>query len=210
MELAMTNMIPLDHKKPIAASLQPDSFNEVQTAIEVLSKGLPIMPSIQDPIVFKGIMAEFLAPYPTDVLMRAVNQAIRDFKYMPSINELVAICEQLVASRRAEIAEVRRRQQEREERQRRCRDFRARLAIATGDDAPSLNDVDLAEGLTPALLAENMPMSWLEFADEDPRACAELIKRLAEIARRDLPDWGEIRRLLSITAEEWNRRHMDL
>ena len=95
----MTNVIPLDPKKRILASLRPASLSEAQAAVAVLAKALPIMPSIQDPPAFKGIMAEFLAPYPADVLMEAVNQAIEDLKHMPSIHEMVELCKRLVVPR---------------------------------------------------------------------------------------------------------------
>src|SRR5437762_6982507 len=126
------------------------------------------MPSIQDPEGFKGIMAEFLAPYPADVLMEAVYQAIPGFKHMPSVHEMVAICEQLIEPRRKQLLEHRRRQEEKDEWQRRCRDFQARLAIAIGDDVPSLNEIELAVRPTPNLRCAGMPVTWHQFADEDP------------------------------------------
>jgi hypothetical protein len=203
----MTKVISLDPKKRIAAPLQPAKLSEVQGAVTLLAKALPIMPSIQDPEAFKGIMAEFLAPYPADVLMEAVYQAIPGFKHMPSIHEMVAICDQLIEPRRKQLLEHRRRQEEKDERQRRCRDFQARLAIALGDDVPSLNEIELAARLTPNLLCAGMPVTWRQFADEDPLACAELCKRLAEIARSEPLDWGEIRHLLATTEKEWAREH---
>ena len=48
----MTNVIPLDPKKRILASLRPASLSEAQAAVAVLAKALPIMPSIQDPPAF--------------------------------------------------------------------------------------------------------------------------------------------------------------
>jgi hypothetical protein len=42
----MTNVIPLDPKKRILASLRPASLSEAQAAVAVLAKALPIMPSI--------------------------------------------------------------------------------------------------------------------------------------------------------------------
>lgn len=207
----MTKVISLDPKKRIAAPLQPAKLSEVQGAVTLLAKALPIMPSIQDPEAFKEIMAEFLAPYPADVLMEAVYQAIPGFKHMPSVHEMVAICEQLIEPRRKQLLEHRSRQEEKDERQRRCRDFQARLAIAIGDDVPSLNEIELAARLTPNLLCAGMPVTWRQFADEDPLACAELCKRLAEIARSEPLDWGEIRHLLATTEKEReHRRRRDL
>ena len=207
----MTKVISLDPKKHIAASLQPAKLSEVQGAVTLLAKALPIMPSIQDPEAFKGIMAEFLAPYPADVLMEAVYQAIPGFKHMPSIHEMVAICEQLIEPRRNQLWEHRRRQEEKDERQRRCHDFQARLATHIGDDVPSLYEIELAARLMPDLLRAGMPVTWRQFADEDPRACAELCKRLAEIARSEPLNSGEIRHLLATTEEDReHRRWRDL
>jgi hypothetical protein len=100
MELAMSNVIPMDPKKRIEASLQPASPSEAQAAVAMLAKALPIMPSIQDPQAFKGIMAEFLAAYPADVLIAAVDQAVQKFKHMPSTAEMIELCKGLVHPRR--------------------------------------------------------------------------------------------------------------
>ena len=100
MELAMSNVIPMDPKKRIEASLQPASPSEAQAAVAMLAKALPIMPSIQDPQAFKGIMAEFLAAYPADVLIAAVHQAVQTFKHMPSTAEMIELCKGLVHPRR--------------------------------------------------------------------------------------------------------------
>jgi len=99
----MSNVIPLDAKRRVEASLQPASLSETQAAVATLTKALAIMPSIQDPPAYKAIMAEFLAPYPADVLMQAVEQAIKDFKQMPSIREMVELCKRLVEPRREEL-----------------------------------------------------------------------------------------------------------
>ena len=92
----MSNVIPMDPKKRIEASLQPASPSDAQAAVAVLAKALPIMPSIQDPPAFRAIMADFLRPYPADVLIAAVHQAIQNFKHMPSIHEMIELCEGLV------------------------------------------------------------------------------------------------------------------
>jgi hypothetical protein len=108
-------------------------------------------------------------------------------------------------------AEHARRQQEAAERQaelqRRVLNFYARLATALGGDAPSLNDIELATRLTPNLRDAGMQITWREFGDEDPRACAELCKRLTQIARSELPDPREIRRSIAIAVHEWEQRH---
>ena len=60
------------------ASIPWVNLSEAQAAVALLAKALPIMPSIQDPEAFKGIMAEFLARYPADVLVRAVHHIVFD------------------------------------------------------------------------------------------------------------------------------------
>ena len=60
----MTNIIPFDPEKRLEASLRPASPSELQTALAVLAKAIPIMPSIQDPAAFKGIMADAMAACP--------------------------------------------------------------------------------------------------------------------------------------------------
>jgi hypothetical protein len=93
MELPMAdNVIPIDAKKRT-------DLSEAQQAVALLAKALPIMPSIQDPAAFKAIMAERLARYPAAVLMAAINQAINDFKQMPSIHEMIVLCDRLVPPR---------------------------------------------------------------------------------------------------------------
>jgi hypothetical protein len=117
MELVMTNVIQLDpEKRAIEASLRPAGLEVAQAAVKALAKKLAVMPSIEDPQAFKKTMAEFLAPYPADVLLAAVNEAIArverspdgrvrvlGFDCMPSIREMVEICERLIAPRRAEL-----------------------------------------------------------------------------------------------------------
>lgn len=202
----MTNVIPFDPERRLDTCLRSATPSEVQACVAMLAKSLPIMPSIQDPLAFKGIMAEFLGQYPADLLIEAVDQAIRQFKHMPSIHEMLVICEQLMEPRRKQLSEHRRKEQEKAEWQRRCRDFQARLASAVGDDAPSLNEIEHVARLTPDLMCAGMPMTWRQLAVENPRACADLCKRLAEIGRGEPPDWGKIRHLLAITEKERERK----
>jgi hypothetical protein len=117
MELVMTNVIQLDpEKRAIEASLRPAGLEVAQAAVKALAKKLAVMPSIEDPQAFKKTMAEFLAPYPADVLLAAVNEAIArverspdgrvrvlGFDCMPSTRQMVEICERLIAPRRAEL-----------------------------------------------------------------------------------------------------------
>jgi hypothetical protein len=198
--LMANNVIPLDPKKRIEASLRPADLSEAQAAVAVLAKALPIMPSIQDPPAFKAIMAERLASYPHDVLLAAVNQAINDFKQMPSIHEMIELCESLVEPRRAGLRAIQRAEDERRAREldaanraeraaanrRWCVDLQARLGDVT------LDDIERATGLQPCLWRAGMAVTWDQFADEDPRAAAKLCRQLAEIDRSEPPDQGAI------------------
>lgn len=134
----MSNVIPMDPKKRIEASLQPASPSEAQAAVAMLAKALPIMPSIQDPQAFKGIMAEFLAAYPADVLIAAVHQAVQTFKHMPSTAEMIELCKGLVHPRREALNRLERieyeKQREAERRANRTRrGGRTRSASASHD-----------------------------------------------------------------------------
>jgi hypothetical protein len=128
MELAMSNVIPMDPKKRIEASLQPASPSEAQAAVAMLAKALPIMPSIQDPQAFKGIMAEFLAAYPADVLIAAVDQAVQKFKHMPSTAEMIELCKGLVYPRREALNRLERIEYENQHEAERRRTERAAAA----------------------------------------------------------------------------------
>jgi hypothetical protein len=197
---------------------RPASLTEAQAVVKVLAKALPIMPSIRDPDAFMEIMAEYLAPYSADVLMESVNRAIECFDYLPSTSKMRRVCEGLIAERnrrleteQRRLLEEQRRREENERRQkeqddwrRRCSDFRSTLANSIGDDAPSSEDIEFVMQIVPGLQRAGMSMGWCEFANEDPGACAELCKRLAEIARSERPySYDEIRRLC--TTVKWER-----
>jgi len=99
----MTNVVPFDSKKRLEVSLQPADFSVAQAAVAALVKGTQIPPSIEDLPAYKKTMAEFLARYPADVLLEAVNEAIPNHKWLPGTNEMIELCEKLIAPRRAEL-----------------------------------------------------------------------------------------------------------
>jgi hypothetical protein len=185
----MSNVIPLDAKRRIEASLQPASLSETQAAVAMLAKALPIMPSIQDPPAYKAIMAEFLAPYPADVLMQAVHQAIKDFKQMPSIREMVELCKRLVWPRHEERRCLERAEYEKQHAQRqaagraaeagraaqraaedkarrqphieRMRVVEERARERLGDAAPLSGDVELADSISKSMVScAGCSISW--------------------------------------------------
>ena len=99
----MTNVVPLDPKRRLEVSLQPADLSVAQAAVAALVNGTQIPPSIQDLPAYKKTMAEFLARYPADVLLEAVNEAIPNHKWLPGTNEMIKLCERLIAPRRAEL-----------------------------------------------------------------------------------------------------------
>jgi hypothetical protein len=204
----MTNVIPLDPKKRILASLRPASLSEAQAAVAVLAKALPIMPSIQDPPAFKGIMAEFLAPYPADVLMEAVNQAIEDLKHMPSIHEMVELCKRLVVPRHAELRRLERAENEEQQKQREADEraveaereaqraaedearrqaqsrwlqrVEARARECLGDAAPLPGDVALADGISQSLVSRGgSRISWQAALERGEPWAAKFCRQMA-------------------------------
>jgi hypothetical protein len=99
----MTNVVPLDPERRLEVSLQPADLSVAQAAVAALVKGTQIPPSIEDLPAYKKTMAEFLARYPADVLLEAVNEAILNHKWLPGTNEMIKLCERLIAPRRAEL-----------------------------------------------------------------------------------------------------------
>jgi hypothetical protein len=220
------DVIPFD----LMASLRPAGVSEAQAAVAMLAKVLPIMPSIQDPPAFKSIMAERLAAYPGDVLVAAVDQAIDDFKVMPSIHEMLELCEVLMAPRRAELraleaaqrreqqaaAEVERaaaeeereaqREQEREAYRQadldRLRKLEATARERFGDDGPLPGDVELADGLSyPKVYRAGMPVFWQAALADGEHWAVQYCRLIALAARiKRAHDQGQVSWSEALTA----------
>ena len=201
----MSNVIPLDPKKRIEAALRPASPGDAQAAVAVLAKAPPILPSIQDPPAFKAILADFLAPYPADVLIAAVNQAIQNFERMPSIHEMLKLCESLVEPlRRLERAECERQREaagraaDAEREAQRAAEDEARLQAnikwlrgveerarkRLDDAAPLPGDVALADSISNSLVSRaGSRISWLAALAEGEHWAAKYC-RLMALAQR--------------------------
>jgi hypothetical protein len=202
------NVIPLDPKKRPEAAVRLADLSEAQEAVAILVKALPIMPSIQDPPAFKAIMAERLAPYPTDVLVAAVRKAIDDFKAMPSIHEMLELCEALMEARRAEqqarraeqqaaaeaaerAAEVEREAQREQKREAyrqadldRLRKLEARARERLGDGGPLPGDVELADSLSGRnVYRAGTPVSWQAALAAGERWAVQYCRLIALAAR---------------------------
>jgi hypothetical protein len=129
-------------------------------------------------------MAEYLAPYPADVLIQAVEQAIKDFKQMPSIREMVELCKRFVEPRREELrcleyeqrqaagraAEAERAAQRAAEDKARRQAHIERLRVVEerarerlGDAAPLPGDVELADSISTSVVSRSGRLvSWHE------------------------------------------------
>jgi hypothetical protein len=119
----------------LAASLVPATRNEVAKAVTVLCGCFKIANVVESPGTFAKAMIDELADYPASVLDESISQARRTIKWLPSIAEMVEICDALVAKRRLELRfanrmdmEHERRRQQEEEQERRVRADQERRA----------------------------------------------------------------------------------
>jgi hypothetical protein len=191
----------------IEASLVPASPSQVTKATMVLMGSFKIGADLlEDRPTFARAMKAELAKFPADLLDQAITGVRRDpkFPFLPSIGEMVAICDELLRERRKflnrvhwmEAAHDRRRDQEREaaerehaeaeaaERDRRRREeqllrIRERCGIGL-----SAEEIELAWGLRRTMhwpLGTSTP--WYESLDAGELWAAKLCRRLALAAR---------------------------
>lgn len=107
-------------RRALVARLQPAARVDVAAAVMVLAGSFKLGSHVEDPEIFVSGMIEELSDYPADILEAAVRSARRSLKTLPSIAEMVALCEGLVAERRAQLAAL-----ERIEAKRRSREARS-------------------------------------------------------------------------------------
>jgi hypothetical protein len=149
---------------------------------------------IGGPDRFSDRMTVALAGYSSEVLEAALDEVHRREQWFPSTAVMVAICDSHVARRNDHLraidqmeAEHRRREEVHEQRRQReadrrwLEDLQARFEVA--GDAPSFGDIELGTDLQRILRRNGSFVTWRGFADADPRAAAELCRRLAVIAR---------------------------
>jgi hypothetical protein len=104
---AIPELIPLDDlpalRGLIEASLRPASWDEVGKATAVLLGSFKIGADLLEhrPTFALAMKAE-LARYPADILDQTIKRARRDpkFRFVPSIGEMVEICDKLLGERR--------------------------------------------------------------------------------------------------------------
>lgn len=90
-------------RRELEAACAPISVDELRTAISRLVSSFPQKRDNDD----RGLIlayAEFLSEYPVDVVDAARRQVVRTCRFMPTVAELVAACEELVAPRRLALA----------------------------------------------------------------------------------------------------------
>jgi len=204
-----SQLIAPDHlsmlRESIDASLKPAPLADIRKAVAVLVASFKIPSNLEDPPMFTRLLINDLAMYPADILDEAIRRARRTFKWLPSIAEMVEICEQLVGERRSWLRTVdqmmdehhRRRkeaerQAEREAERERARRLRkeqaARIRALHGDAvAVSPEEIQLATYLRPIM---RWPIgkifAWHESLDRGELWAAKHCRRLAlaERARR--------------------------
>jgi len=107
-----SQLIPLDHlsmlNEVIEASLKPAARADLAKAVAVLFASFKVGDVLEDRPAFTRLMIAELAVYPTDILERAIIQARRTIKWLPSIAEMIAICNELFDERRSQLYIVQR------------------------------------------------------------------------------------------------------
>jgi hypothetical protein len=184
-------------RRQIEAELAPAGRDGARRYVAELVASIKIAGPevIQDQAAFSIAMTAELAVYPAGVLSAAVREARRKEDWLPSIAAMVKICDAHVARRREELRAIdrmeaehdRRRQEAERHRQQQAadrqwrEDLQARFAVA--GDEPSLAEIEAGTGLQMILRRNGRFLTWPGFADADPRAAAQLCRRLAAIAR---------------------------
>jgi hypothetical protein len=187
--------IPLDHlemlREVIDASLRPARLADVGKAVALLVASYKIPGNLEDRPTFTMMMISDLATYPVDILDKASRRARRTIKWLPSIAEMVEICDDLVAARRQTLLTVEemisrhRRGREKAERQRQFEEQAARISALYGDKvALSPREIELATFLRPIMHWPIGKMfAWHECLDRGEPWAARFCSRLALVAR---------------------------
>lgn len=194
-------LLPVDRlaalRHCIEAELAPAGRDGAARIVAVLSKimKIPGPDVIEDLETYTTMMIGALAGYSSEVLEAALGEVHRREQWFPSTAVMVAICDFQVARRHDELRAIdgigrrappapggRRTALRREADDRRwLEDLQARFEVAS--EVPSLADIKLRTDLQRSLRRNEGFVTWRSFADADPRAAAELCRRLAVIAR---------------------------
>jgi hypothetical protein len=103
-------LLPLDQllrlREEIEASLQPVGRPVIAKAVAVLWASFKVGEVLEDRVAFTKVMIHELATYPPDIVEQALSQARRTIKWLPSIAEMIEICDQLVGERRRQLSAI--------------------------------------------------------------------------------------------------------
>lgn len=189
-------LVPIEGLPAVRAeverSLRPASQTEIAKAAAVLCGSFKIGNVLEDRRAFAlAMIQEFL--YPADILDDAIRLARRKFSWLPSIAEIVEICDDLMKKRRAQLhvvnqmaAEHQRRQQaaqQKQEEAEREAEWQARVRALIGDAASARGDFDLASRLLPLCSRDGNWTTWTSQLADDERWALTLFHRLALVAR---------------------------
>jgi hypothetical protein len=178
-------------REAIDASLRPAPLEEIRKAVAVIVASFKIPSNLEDPPTFTRLMINDLAMYPADILGEAISHARRTFKWLPSIAEMVEICDQLLGKRRSLLCTAdrmmeehhrRRQKAEREDHGRRLREEQAaRIRALYGDAvAVSPDEIKLATYFRPIMHWPIGKMfAWHESLNRGELWAARLCRRLA-------------------------------
>jgi hypothetical protein len=87
----------------IEARLQPASREEAVKGVAMLFGSFKIGDVVESAQAYTAAMVQEIGEFPPDILLGAIRQARRSLKWLPSIAEMVQICEELMAPRRAQL-----------------------------------------------------------------------------------------------------------
>jgi hypothetical protein len=188
----LIGLIPEDDllslQREIQANFRPASAAELARAVAAIIGSFKIGDVLGDPAAYTKAMTSELAEYPAEVLNEAVRLARRTLSWLPSISEMVAICQALMDELRRQLGIVDRILQQIEAqraRRRRLEDKAARMRAAYGDAvAVSADELELALSLRHPSLGKFETLS--EDLERGEDWAATFIRRsaLAECARR--------------------------
>ncbi len=179
----------------------PASWDEAERAV----KKLAVIPMhteeiLPDPVALGNVMICAIVDreIPLAILWQAVDRAIRSREWFPPVAWMLKTCDELRRQPDDWLRAIDRQEAEHDRRDRDAQDRRdkeARISdwmrdlhsrLARAGDAPSLADIQRATEKQPILHRGGAFVRWADFADQDPRTAAELIQRLALIARAEL------------------------
>lgn len=121
-------------RQELAIATEPVPIDDLQRAIQMMVAAYP-QKGPDDARGYVLAVAENLAEYPNDVVVRACKQAVRTVKFLPSVAELVEIAEELVRPRRNALRNLplvarERARREKEEQERRQREAERAVWLA--------------------------------------------------------------------------------